>query len=195
MACNERSAESLVEVVADTQISMDGGGDTRDIRKSLSSSSISNKKIMNVKKIANKPVSPDPLTKGYDQTDECDLPFCPKHGVRSRVRKSLDSADIESFEKSVRVMVKSNTITLDQKKEKTQINRSLSETALSVTDINVECIKDMQKRRMRNLNRASSNKKQQDSIEKKDKVNKELVRRFSDLPAVLDSVLNLNNVE
>jgi len=121
-------------------------------------------------------VSPKPSdAEAYSLTDGCNLPYCPKHGILAR-------CDPENRRQKFR----NRSITLDGSEMSANI-RTLAQTGRSASErvmVRTECIKEVQKRRMRELTRKSSDAMVQNSIEKRDRVNIELSRRFSAPPRV-----------
>jgi hypothetical protein len=191
---------------------VEGGFDT-DERRPLTRR---NSQLDIVKDLTNRPVSPDPLdAEEYIQTDICDIPHCPKHGIRSRSRYSYSrrsvSLRVVSDLSGMRTQTMDTTVVNEINMDKPVVNKiNMDGTDENNDEHNVDvdkpremyrlarrvqseaaltttpiCIKDRQKKLMRGINRRSTDRLVQESVTNMDEVSRELTRRFSAPPRVL----------
>lgn len=153
----------------------------------------SNPLIDNVIQIAMRPPSPEPKDASlYEQSDgKCNIPYCPVHGIAaklgSKIKRSRSrSINLDGESRGTRT----REINIDGERQDNgdhkDFGRSASDGYLIMTHGPV-CIKDSQKKLMRDLPRNSTDSMVQQSIEKKDIMNKELQRRSSAPPRVVSN--------
>lgn len=153
-----------------------------------------NRSLSNVVELTQRPVSPDPTKSAqYEETDACDIPYCPVHGIMN-TRRTSSGKNVKALteQTSRRELTRSKTSTIildggddgdDERKSLGQIGRSVSDGHL-LKPRTAECVKNAQKRRMRELIRNSSDKIILQSVETRDLANIEFRRRVSAPPRV-----------
>lgn len=160
--------------------------DMSDKDKSLT---ISAKAINDIMADAARPPSP-PLARntGSTETEGCNIPFCPKHGIQTRrIRHSVSTlAEISPDSKKTRLIKQNSAIFLKRDvspKSKKAVPSRLykSETDIRIildddTDADIECARETQRRRMRHLVRANSDKNVRATF---DIVNREFAHKIS----------------
>jgi hypothetical protein len=140
-----------------------------------------NRSLNNVMELMNRPPSPDPKdAESYELSDECNIPYCPVHGV-------MGSRNNNERQR----LFRNNSITLDGSvdggDDGVEEIRMLGKRGRSVSDghlLKPICIKDAQRRRMRELNQQSNDTLVRRSLERRTSVNDEFRRRFSAPPTV-----------
>jgi len=145
-----------------------------------------NRSLSNIIKISKKLPSPEPSdSETYESTDGCDIPYCPVHGIATLNR-------LEEKKK----LFRNNSIILDRSVGDSKDNRNIrnvrddndidnkksSMRYRSVSDghlLQPICIKESQKKRMREFNRHSTDDTIRKSMEKLENVHNEFHRIYS----------------
>jgi hypothetical protein len=145
--------------------------------------------LSNIIQQTKRSVSPDPSeSDAYEMTDECSIPYCPVHGILATNNRE---ARRQLFRSKSIVIDGSDggneTSSADNRDDGENENRAFGLRGRSVSDghlLRPICIKDAQRRRMRELNRKSTDDVVQQSVKKMDEVRDEFRRRYSAPPRV-----------